>query len=211
TPFKAAFGKKPNLREVREWGEKVWVRTEGGDKLGGRVREGRWMGISDESKGIQIYWPDKKTVSTEQNVYYDKTSSSVSRLEGEEWDGFKTKTNEPPAIIKTPDPDANKPPKPKSHSDTKICPKPAQKPMQQVRDILSGKAVASNLPKGPKITPDIQLPAPEESTSTAFEGEEDDWMSAINLSEEYSLVAEMSEVEALEPQTLKEVKSRPDW
>jgi hypothetical protein len=40
TPYEAAFGKKPDLRDVREWGEKVWVRVEGGDKLGGRVREG---------------------------------------------------------------------------------------------------------------------------------------------------------------------------
>ena len=35
TPYEAAFAKKPNLRDVREWEEKVWVRIEGGDKLGG--------------------------------------------------------------------------------------------------------------------------------------------------------------------------------
>ena len=53
TPYEAAFGKKPDLSEVREWGDKVWVRLEvKAFKLGGRVREGRWMGISDESKGI---------------------------------------------------------------------------------------------------------------------------------------------------------------
>ena len=41
TPYEAAFGKKPDLREVREWGEKVYVRLEKkGLKLGGRVREG---------------------------------------------------------------------------------------------------------------------------------------------------------------------------
>jgi hypothetical protein len=37
TPYEATFSKKPDLREVHEWGEKVWVRTEGGNKLGGRV------------------------------------------------------------------------------------------------------------------------------------------------------------------------------
>jgi hypothetical protein len=37
TPYEAAFGHKPNLSEVREWGERVWVRVEGGDKLGRRV------------------------------------------------------------------------------------------------------------------------------------------------------------------------------
>jgi hypothetical protein len=72
TSYEAAFGKKPDLSEVEEWGEKVWVRIEGGNKLGGRVREGQWMGISENSKGIPVYWPDKKTALTERNIYYDK-------------------------------------------------------------------------------------------------------------------------------------------
>ena len=60
TPFEAAFGKKPDLMEVWEWGEKVWVRIEGGDKLGGQVHEGQWMGISEDLKGIRVYWPATK-------------------------------------------------------------------------------------------------------------------------------------------------------
>jgi hypothetical protein len=65
TPYEATFSKKPNLGEVREWGEKVWVRIEGGDKLGGRVREGRWLGVDEKSKGVRVYWPDSKMVSVE--------------------------------------------------------------------------------------------------------------------------------------------------
>jgi len=34
TPFEATFGKKPDLRNVCEWGKTVWVRIEGGNKLG---------------------------------------------------------------------------------------------------------------------------------------------------------------------------------
>ena len=52
TPYEAAFGKKPDLRNVREWGERVWIRTEDGEKLGGRVREGRWIGVNEQSKGV---------------------------------------------------------------------------------------------------------------------------------------------------------------
>ena len=37
TPYEAAFGKKPDLSKVREWGEKVWVHVEKGSKLGGWV------------------------------------------------------------------------------------------------------------------------------------------------------------------------------
>jgi hypothetical protein len=38
TPYKALLGNKPDMRNVHEWGEKVWVCVEGaGDKLGGCV------------------------------------------------------------------------------------------------------------------------------------------------------------------------------
>ncbi len=51
TPFEALYGQKPNLRGICEWGEKVWVRLEvKGFKLGGRVKEGCWVGVDDESK-----------------------------------------------------------------------------------------------------------------------------------------------------------------
>jgi len=40
TPLEVATGKIPDLSCVHPWGSRVWVRTEGGDKLGGRVVEG---------------------------------------------------------------------------------------------------------------------------------------------------------------------------
>ena len=58
---------------MHEWGEKVWVRIEGGDKLGGHVHEGKWMGIDEQSKGVCMYWPDRMMVGVKHNVYYDKT------------------------------------------------------------------------------------------------------------------------------------------
>jgi hypothetical protein len=82
TPFEANFGKKPDLQHVQEWGKKVWVHIEGGDKLGGCIKEGCWLGIDECSKGFRIYWPDKQMVMMEQNVYYDKSCSSVCCLEG---------------------------------------------------------------------------------------------------------------------------------
>ena len=69
TPYEAAFPEKPNLGEVQEWGEKVWVRTEGGNKLGNRVHEGRWLGIDGRSKGVRIYWPDTKTVMSTEAIH----------------------------------------------------------------------------------------------------------------------------------------------
>lgn len=70
TPYEAAFGKKPNLRDLHEWGEKVYVRLEKkGLKLGGRVHEGRWLGIDKQSKGVWIYWPDTKSITVEKNKH----------------------------------------------------------------------------------------------------------------------------------------------
>jgi len=50
--------------------------------LGGRVQEGRWLGVDEESKGVRVYWPEMRTVTVEQNTYYN--NSSTSHLEGEE-------------------------------------------------------------------------------------------------------------------------------
>lgn len=77
TPYEATFSKKPNLGEVREWGEKVWVRIEGGDKLGGRVREGRWLGVDEKSKGVRVYWPDSKMVSVERATLHISNKTRV--------------------------------------------------------------------------------------------------------------------------------------
>jgi hypothetical protein len=84
TPHEAAFGTKPNLKDLHEWGGKVLIRVEDGNKLGGRVQEGWWLGIDAQSKGAQIYWPDKRVVSVEQNIYYLPPALSISRNEGED-------------------------------------------------------------------------------------------------------------------------------
>ena len=90
TPFKATFGKKPDLRKVCGWGEKVFVRIEGGTKLGGRVCEGHWLGIDLKLKGTRVYWLDSKTVTVEQNIYYNNLP--VSLLEEEQEPLGLTKT-----------------------------------------------------------------------------------------------------------------------
>ncbi|KAI0037774.1 hypothetical protein FA95DRAFT_1475753, partial [Auriscalpium vulgare] len=57
TPYEALTGRKPNLRNVRAWGCKVWVHDTSGSKLDPRAREGRWIGVDEQSKGCRVYWP----------------------------------------------------------------------------------------------------------------------------------------------------------
>ena len=214
TPYEAAFGKKPDLSDVREWGEKLWVRVEKGDKLGGRVKEGKWMGISDESKGVRVYWPDTKTVSTERNVYYDKTQSSVSRLEGEDWEFTETKSHNPPLSISSPLPiipqavpeTVSENEEALSEPETPV--KRIRKPAAKLKDIIEGRAVVSNLPSAPKFTVGTQLPSISDAPVDVLEVDEPvDWM----MSMEDALMAQTSEMEALEPPNLAVARKSPDW
>jgi Reverse transcriptase (RNA-dependent DNA polymerase) len=214
---------------MREWGEKVWVRIEGGNKLGGHVHEGRWLGLDERSKGIHVYWPDTKTVSIEQNVYVDKTSAS--HFEGENSEGFiKTNPDLPGNCIppKTPSsspnympfaqpsnadiPHALEPIEPHSDEDPpETCPKHIQKPTQCIKDILEGVAESSKLPLGVQLPtqPQDNEDIPVEESETVLEGEGlSDWMMVVD---EYALAAEISKAEALEPRNLAEAKARPDW
>ncbi|CAA7269926.1 unnamed protein product [Cyclocybe aegerita] len=225
TPYEAAFGKKPDLCEVCEWGEKVWVHIEGGNKLGGQVREGRWMGLDEKSKGVRVYWPDKRTVTVERNVYFDKTASSVSRLEGEDWEFIETTpdstpdglTSTPsvntqastsaPTPLETPattipaptDPMDSNTSNSSNHetpSEPETWSKRTRKPTQRLCDILEGRAVSSNRPGAPKVTPGVQLPSEilyALYSEAGFEGEnEDGWVMVADFIDEYAMAAEIT-------------------
>jgi hypothetical protein len=196
------------------------------------------VGIDDTSKGIRIYWPDKRNVMVERNVYYDKTGASASRFEGENWDDFiETKADEltgtSTTIPQPPTPTLNS--EPTSHvpdppivddaasdeaSEPAIRSKRVRKPTQRVKDLLEGRGVTSELPKGPKVAPGVQLPTEEPSILEAMftkhvlgvqEDVEAELPMAADFMAEYAMAAEISEAEALEPRTLAEAKSRPDW
>ena len=85
---------KPNLKGVREWGENVYVRVEKGTKLGGRVREGKWLGMDEESKGVRVYWSDTRSVTVERNIYFDNLSAHCVEEE-DDVEVIKTTTDSP--------------------------------------------------------------------------------------------------------------------
>ena len=206
TPFEAAFGKKPDLKGVREWGEKVYVRVEKGTKLGGRVREGRWLGMDDESKGARVYWPDTQSVTVERNLYFD--NSSADRFEEEdEVNIIKTNAdlpNEQP-VIETPlnDPVSDAP----DASDAEASSKRVRKPSKKIADLLGGDGTWSTASK-PKLAPGVQQPTPVVQPSA------DDWTAEVASAEcgdEHAFAAETRDAEALEPRSLAEARKRPDW
>jgi hypothetical protein len=87
TPFEAVFWQEPDLWDVCEWGEKVWVHVEKGNKLGGHVCKGHWVGIDDRTtNGFQIYWPDTRTITVKHHIHFDKMQASTECLEGGNWE-----------------------------------------------------------------------------------------------------------------------------
>ena len=220
--YEAAFRRKPNLKDVREWREKVWVRIEGGDKLGGRVREGKWMGIDEQSKGVRMYWPDRMMVGVERNVYYDKTNVSVSQFEGEESGIVKPKTDLPnvpkpfPLLNSIPMPPRAPSPPPASQIEAPTA-KHIRKPSQHVLDIMEGHGTSSNCPSDPTITRGVQLlpplsPVDEQTPNEVYKGEgQAEWLMVADFVDKYSMLAEMSDKEAFKPRSLTEAKHHPDW
>jgi hypothetical protein len=197
TPYEAAFGKKPNLKGLREWGERVWVRTEGGNKLGGRVREGRWLGVDEQSKGVRIYWPDTRTITVERNTYYD--DSSASDLEGEQGQTMKLVTDEMKADLMPEIPETE---------DNQGRAQRTRKPSRRVLDLLEGRGTWSDEPTNSLVPPGVQLMAER----GANDDELDDWLYVEpDHMEGYAFAAVTAEAEALEPRTLAEAKRGGDW
>ncbi|KAF8189143.1 hypothetical protein K438DRAFT_1593537 [Mycena galopus ATCC 62051] len=227
-PYEAIYGRKPDLRGVRECGETVWVWVEGGSKLGGRMREGRWMGFNDRSvNGMWVYYPDNRTVRVEQNIWFDKTQASRQHLEGDNWElvvdtdvppradvpvppptphVVATPARNMPAPVPAPIP-AAEPPVLVVLPEPELPAKCVRKPSAHVQDLLCGVGSTSNCPSDPIVARGVRVPGPVE-----FEGEgEADWMMATDWAEEYAIAAEMRVAEALELRSLADARHRPDW
>lgn len=240
TPYEAAYGKKPDLRGVREWGSRCWVRNESSAKLGGRVAEGVWVGIDDKSKGSRVFWPGKRRVTVERNVYFDESSATADHLEGEDLviieapTAPSTSSNQVSTSIPTaPEPatttSSNLPDNPEHRIQGPVppddapedVPRPsrARKPSQRVQDLIRGIGVTSNRRSDPRLARGVQAPTmPPVAEPSEFEGEgvSEQMMAVLedelmDLDEELAMLVETAEAEALEPSSLADAKRRPDW
>ena len=55
TPLKKAGLPKPNLKEILEWGIKIWVKKLTAGKLDPHAIEGHFVGYDEEAKGYHVY------------------------------------------------------------------------------------------------------------------------------------------------------------
>lgn len=87
-PYEVAYGKKPNLVNLPEWGTKVYVHLpKKREKLSSQVHVGYWVGYNihiedtEQSQGHQIYWKGKQTVTAEQSVIFATSENGGLQLE----------------------------------------------------------------------------------------------------------------------------------
>jgi len=78
TPFERLNGQRPNLKDIPEWGQRVWVHTPGNSKLEARGTEGHWVGYDkDSTHAHRIYWPNKHRVAVERDVKFMPLAATV--------------------------------------------------------------------------------------------------------------------------------------
>ena len=149
-------------------------------------------------------------------------SSSVQRLEGEDWEFTKLQTDLPPkprtteiSIPTHNDPIPTVDDQPSEHEETpseaENPSKRIRKPTQHLKDIMEGRAITTNRRNTSQIPVGVQLPT-ENETDVVLDGEGTaEWMMLANFADEYAMVADMGEMEAIEPRNLTEARRRPDW
>ena len=64
--------KKPNIAGIQELGATAYVKDLKASKLDARAKKGRFVGYNSESRGHQIYWPDKWSITVGKNVIFNE-------------------------------------------------------------------------------------------------------------------------------------------
>ena len=96
--------KKPHLAGIQEFGAATYVKDLKAGKLDAQAQVGWFVGYDSESKGYQIYWPNKWSVTVEQNVVFNEddvlTPDDITIIPGDTLaEGERDKIIQPPPTI----------------------------------------------------------------------------------------------------------------
>ncbi len=209
TPFEMATGRKPNISGLCPWGCRCWVRVKAPEKLGEHAVEACFVGIDTEAKGWRIYWPGKRRVSIERDVYFNKEDLTPEPfvVEGEDED---IDSPQAPKSFTTSQPTENQPDEPQMPTETH-----PERPESPLTDIESDHTPQPSCPKhsaapkpGQLAQPDLRRrPTTAGIAVTVAEDESDDDEDEEPLGSslvDYAMVADV------EPVTMKEALSGPD-
>lgn len=68
TPFAEVHKHAPDLRGLKEFGSTIYVKDMDASKIDVQSKEGRFMGYDAASKGVRVYWPEKRSITVEREV-----------------------------------------------------------------------------------------------------------------------------------------------
>jgi hypothetical protein len=205
---------KPNLRDLPEFGAKVWVHTPGNSKLEGRSVIGRWVGFDEESSGHRIYSPEKRSISIQRSVKFEPEGVDVYLPHNVPLEGEEEKAPEQPIVsspIKEPGEDPVIDPLGENFEhppESEGRPKRVRVELAAIRRLRTGEGVISNLPRERGQLPkgiqqgDIQGETEVVEAVDVVEPELWDEMAAI--------AAAGPEADELEP-SYEEARKRSDW
>ena len=78
TPYKMQHKKKPHLAGIQEFRVAAYVKDLKAGKLDARTKVGRFVGYDSESKGYQIYWPQKRSITVKHNVVFNESNVTAN-------------------------------------------------------------------------------------------------------------------------------------
>jgi len=215
TPHEALTKQPPNLSNLPEWGTHVWVHDTSNTKLGGRGREGRWVGFdNDSTHAHRIFIPEKRSVIVERSVIFNSARTTETQrpdngdnnivipvpIQGESTkpitEDNRHRNDLNPVIPENPEP-AEKPQK-------RIC-----KASAYINRLQSGEGTTQGTYRsGKRIGKD--LPSGISELGALGEDETDD--EDLEIEElEFAMAAAISSAEALDPKSLEEAKEQSDW
>ncbi|KAI0772859.1 hypothetical protein BD413DRAFT_603730 [Trametes elegans] len=102
TPFEARYGKAPNLRDLHCFGAKVWVRKEWPSKTKTKAHEECFVGYGQKSKGYQVYWPDKRSITVKRNVRFVEDEPDAVEQDNMPLEGARQNKGEQPMLPSLP-------------------------------------------------------------------------------------------------------------
>ena len=69
--------KKPNLAGIKEFRAAAYIKDLTAGKLDAWAKKGQFVGYDSESKGYQVYWPEKWSITVKRNVVFNQDNATT--------------------------------------------------------------------------------------------------------------------------------------
>ncbi|KAL7284965.1 hypothetical protein ACG7TL_000054 [Trametes sanguinea] len=159
TPYEKRFGRVPDLRDLRTFGAKVWIRKEHAAKMESKAVEGRFVGYAPNAKGYRVYWPSKRSVSVERNVRFVEADLPLA-ADDEQLEGVSSRSKAECELLTSPaapkSPDGSSEPPAVVDAPSSSPPPPAPEPPSHVSQIPT----ESNVPDQDETMEEAAAPDP---------------------------------------------------